>query len=364
MKILQLIQKKQYRGAEVFCCQLSSHLLNLGHEVEVYSIYNGEAELSFQDQKVKSLNRQADMRLFDYKGWRKLSRIIKEFQPDVIQANAADTLKYAVLSKLFFKWKCPLIYRNASVFSFYAKTRFSRILNSFLLSKVDLIISVSQASKIDLNALFPFTTKKSLVIPVGIEEGAVIKNATPIIYKNHLNLIHIGSFTKEKNHVGILNIFQKVYSEIPDVGLHLLGEGPLRKEMQQRVKELGLEKNVRFYGEVQNPSSYLQSSNVLILPSLIEGLPGVILEAMYSKISVVAYDVGGIPEIISNTTGHIIIKGDEDNFSSAVISELKNPNQNKLNNAYNMVRRDYLNKEIAEKFVELYKSLSSEGNGN
>jgi len=95
LKILQLIQKKQYRGAEVFGCQLSNHLMALGHEVEVYSIYDGNAPLSFQGKEVKTLSRPKNRRFVDYVGWRKLARVIEEFEPDIIQANAADTLKYA-----------------------------------------------------------------------------------------------------------------------------------------------------------------------------------------------------------------------------------------------------------------------------
>ena len=102
MRILQIIQQKQYRGAEIFACQISSHLINLGHKVEIVSIYDGNALLPFKN-KIPTLSSQDSNRYLDLQGWKKLADIIEGFKPDIIQANAADTLKYAVFSKLNYK---------------------------------------------------------------------------------------------------------------------------------------------------------------------------------------------------------------------------------------------------------------------
>jgi len=330
----------------------------MGHEVEVYSIYNGNAELFFHEKKrVKSLNRNSGRRLVDYNGWYKLSLIINEFKPDIIQANAADTLKYAVISKILFKWKSPLVYRNASVFSFYAISRSSKVLNRFFLKNVDKIISVSEASKNDLNKLFPFTRTKSTVVPVGIEKKMDLSNTEPIAFKRKINIIHIGSFTREKNHLGILKIFKKVHLEVPDIDLHLLGDGPLKQEIKDKALELGLNEIVHFHGEIQDPYPYLLSSDVLVLPSIIEGLPGVILEAMYSKVPVVAYDIGGVNEVVNNSTGELVQKGDEDAFVNAVIKSLRNRSIEQVENAYNNVTGNFINSKIAERFARIYKEI-------
>ena len=128
----------------MFSCQLSNHLLRQGHQVEVMSIFDGEADLPF-DGRVRSLSGKKDWRYTDFRGWRKLAGFIKHFQPDVVQANAADTLKYAICSKILHKWKVPVIYRNASSASFYIKDPFSKAFNAFLLKRVDMILSVSHA---------------------------------------------------------------------------------------------------------------------------------------------------------------------------------------------------------------------------
>lgn len=360
MRILQIIQKKQYRGAEIFCCQLSNHLMNLGHEVEVYSVYDGKASLPLERKKVKTLNRNQKRRFVDYSGWKQLAGIIKNFKPDIVQANAADTLKYAVMSRFVFGWKAPLVYRNASASSFYVKSFFSRTINRFLLRNVDIIISVSKASKSDINKLFPFTVSKSKVIPVGIEEKALdkIPDSTKVNQQKK-NIIHIGSFTKEKNHFGLVDIFRKVKAILPEVELHLLGEGPLKNDVLEKVKIYGLENSVKFYGEIQDPLPYLKASDLLVLPSIIEGLPAVILEAMYAKVPVVAFKVGGISEIITPETGNILKCNDNQGFADTIVQQLKKSHDLKVDNAYNMVKHNYLNKEIAKKFLETYQSVQA-----
>ncbi|MDT0689824.1 glycosyltransferase family 4 protein [Salegentibacter sp. F188] len=344
----------------MFCCQLSNHLIKLGHEVEVYSIYDGSASLPLLHKEVKTLARPRKRRFVDYKGWFQLARIIDEFQPDIIQANAADTLKYAVLSKIIFNWKKPLVYRNASASSFYVKTRFSKRINEFLLKRVDAIVSVSEASKDDLNKLFPFTATITSVVPVGVEEKRFLEgNPLRPESQHKKKLLHIGSFTKEKNHYGILKIFQRILSSEPSVELHLLGEGVLRNKIQEKANELDLEGSVYFHGEVEDPTLYIEFSDVLILPSLIEGLPAVVVEAMYQKLPVVAYNVGGISEILNNNTGYLIEKNDENSFAAAVLKELENSDKNKVENAFNLVSEKFMNSEIAKQFLRIYAEIRS-----
>lgn len=367
MKVLHLIQKSQLRGAEIFASQLASHINHAGHTAVIVSIFSGEAVLPFTGNII-SLNGNPKGRLYDFKAWKKLADIIKTENPDVVQANAGDTLKYAVFSKLFYRWKQPIVFRNASTISLYIKTWSQRNWNKFLFRFVQKIISVSNTSAQDFSRLFPDHKNKVITIPIGIEHSessqVINGNVNDRVKLNGLGprIMHVGGFTFEKNHQGLIEIFEEVLKEQPAATLYLVGDGPLKKDLEQLVKTKRLETNVKFCGFQSNPMSYMRSADALVLPSIIEGLPGVLLEAFYCKIPVVAHNVGGIQEIVKNkVTGRLIQKGDTKAFAKAILEAVqKNEHNQKLvDNAYELVVSNYLNTKIANQFINVYLSLAS-----
>lgn len=359
MVIFQLIQKFQLRGAEMFASQLSQHLENNGHDVFLISLFPGSCELPFSGKKI-GLNRPSTIRFFDYIGWRNLAELIKKYNPDVIQCNAGDTLKFAVLSKKIFSWKQPIVARNASMVSLYINNKPTKLINHWLYKHVDFIVSVSENSKRDIVNLFPEVASKITVIPVGIEfyvpkvvEWKGGKSALK-------HIIHVGGFSFEKNHEGLLNIFKKYSVNNVDTHLHLLGEGPKKETIQQLSTDLNLNNKVTFYGWVSNPMDYICKADALVLPSIIEGLPGVILEAMISRKPVVAYNVGGVSEVIQNhKTGYLVNQNNEAEFVSSLEDALSNANEEMIQNAYNLVNQKYRNDVITKQFEQVYQQLRS-----
>ena len=358
MKILQLIQKKQLRGAEVFAAQLSAHLVEQGHEVLIVALLDGKDQLPFAGNII-SLQVSLGKKMFDVAGWKKLNQIIADFKPDIIQANAGDTLKYAVFSKMLFRWKQPLVFRNASMVSHYAKGKISKIFLEFLFRYTKHIVSVSHTTRKDLIEQFNVAAAKITTIPVGIE----LKTIQPISVfdKTKINIIHVGGFSFEKNHKGLLSIFKKVVSQHDNYRLWLLGEGTLKTQTEALVDELNLRPYTHFLGYVNNPMDYIHNADLLVLPSIIEGLPGVITEAFYCKTPVVAYNVGGIADLIEDDeTGRIIKVGDEQSFVNAIVNITSSSVEEKnriTTAAYKKVMDGFTNKQIALRFATLYKSL-------
>ena len=359
MTILQLIQKPQLRGAELFACQLSNELLLQGHTVIVVALFPGASELPFLGQLIL-LNRPLSQRWMDFGGWKQLDRLIAQYQPDIIQCNAGDTLKFAVISKRIFRWKTPIIARNASIVSAYIKHPVVKWINKKLYQTTQAVVSVSQLSAMDLNQLFPETRAKTTVIPVGVP----LHELQPVQWKNEgkatVNIIHVGGFTFEKNHTGLLSIFEHFLVNHPDAHLHLMGDGPLRSAIAALVDEKGLNEFVTFYGFVPNVIDYIHHADVLVLPSSIEGLPGVILEAMYAQTPVVAYNVGGVSEVLQNNeTGYLIAKGDESSFVSA-LEQAINPTvtQPLLKKGHELVVQKFNNTYLAKQFEKIYYKLS------
>ena len=169
----------------------------------------------------------------------------------------------------------------------------------------------------------------------------------------------MGGFSFEKNHVELISIFKKVLKVKPKTYLHLLGDGKLKPEIENLVANENIEENISFYGFVDNPLDYINAGDVLVLPSIIEGLPGVLLEAMFCRTPVVAYNVGGVAEIVNSKTGSLVEKANENEFTNAIIHNLEQPNLSKVENAFQMVKSGFMNKKLAVEFLEFYNKVQN-----
>lgn len=362
MKILQLITRQQRRGAEIFACQLASALQAKGHVVEVLNLFDGNADLPFKGE-IKSLQADPKKRFYDWKSWKKLAEFIREFEPDIIQANASETLKFAVLSQVIFGWKSQIVYRNANQISGFMRNGLQKTWNKFLLNQVAGIASVAEASVSDLIQTFQLKSKPIRVIPIGIDSVEINEKlkhdsilTLPVSF-----LIQIGGWVPEKDPLGMISIFAKLTGDFPDLNLILMGSGRLEAEMIQRIQESDLAERIHLIPNQQNIFPILAKAKALVMPSKIEGLPGVILEAMYCQIPVIAYGVGGIGEVLkTGKTGWLVPAGDQQVFKQAIVECLSLPDQalQKItNNGKKLVEEKYQITRIAEDFEAFYKEI-------
>jgi glycosyltransferase involved in cell wall biosynthesis len=103
--------------------------------------------------------------------------------------------------------------------------------------------------------------------------------------------------------------------------LTIVGEGSLRKSLEQRTKELQIEELVEFVGSQKDPAPYFSSSDIFVLPSLWEGFGIVILEAFRAKLPVVASNIEGPSELIQdNVNGLLFEKENEHELANRIIS--------------------------------------------
>jgi glycosyltransferase involved in cell wall biosynthesis len=362
VRIIQLVQKPQLRGAEIFASQLSSQFMLKKHEVIMICLQPGRSALPF-DGEIVHLNRPGSSRLWDWEGWRHLARIIKELKPDIVQANAGDTLKYAVLSKMFFRWNVPIVYRNANKVSDFIDSFPKKLFNKFLVHRVNYVASVSELCRQDLIKLYTFSATRTITIPIGLNLSSVNKHLAddlkPVFSTGKI-LVHVASFVPEKNHLGLLRIVKRLLESGQNVKLILIGDGKLRNVIEEQIQQLELGNRVLVLGYRTDVMTIVANAHAFVLPSLIEGLPGVILEAMYCKTPVVAYDVGGISEVVrNNETGWLVKAGDEAGFVQAVSEVLDVDVTDVTNRAYEIVVREFDNRVIAERFEEVYRVVIS-----
>lgn len=106
--------------------------------------------------------------------------------------------------------------------------------------------------------------------------------------ENHFAVCHIGRFSEEKNHRFLLEVFARIQKTLPGARLLLIGDGPLKQEIQQLSKELSIASKVSFLGIRKDVSEILQAADLFLFPSLFEGLGIVAIEAQCTGLSVLA----------------------------------------------------------------------------
>jgi sugar transferase (PEP-CTERM/EpsH1 system associated) len=127
-----------------------------------------------------------------------------------------------------------------------------------------------------------------------------------------------------KHHVALLEAFKIVVRALPTAQLLIVGDGELRGELEEYVKELGIVPNVRFLGTRFDIPELLRIMDVVTLTSLSEGFSLALLEAMAAEAPVVASDVGGNSEIVVNgKTGFIVPVRDPVKLADALLMLLK-----------------------------------------
>lgn len=121
----------------------------------------------------------------------------------------------------------------------------------------------------------------------------------------------------QKNHSTLLKAFHAYYLRNPQARLVLVGDGPMRTQLTNQIKELEIFDKVILTGKVSNVREHLEIFNVFVLPSLTEGFGLVLLEAMEANLPIIASNISAIPEVIGQG-GLLFQAGDEKDLATKI----------------------------------------------
>ena len=138
----------------------------------------------------------------------------------------------------------------------------------------------------------------------------------------------------------------------------VLGDGPLRQDLENLAREYGISNEIHFLGHCTDVHSYLESADVFVLPSRREGTPISLLEAMQASVPIIASAVGGIPNVIGKS-GILVTPEDPKSLKDALLTLYDNP---KLRSEYSITARkrfeeNYDSAPMYRKYVELYDHI-------
>lgn len=136
----------------------------------------------------------------------------------------------------------------------------------------------------------------------------------------------VGRLSGEKGHYDLLRAGVLVKAAEPTVRFLIVGDGPLRNQLETMATEVGLADSVIFTGYRSDVASCLAASDLFVLPSLREGIPSVLLEAMSIGLPVICTRVGGVPEVVTDgETGMLVAPSSPTQLAEAILYLLYDP---------------------------------------
>jgi glycosyltransferase involved in cell wall biosynthesis len=127
-----------------------------------------------------------------------------------------------------------------------------------------------------------------------------------------VTFVTVGRCSPEKNHARLIRAFALVHKENPKTRLIVIGSGPLRKDLDELVAELGLNDSVIMAGQQNNPHAIMKKADCFVLSSDYEGQPMVILEARVLGLPVVSTDFASVRGSLSEGVGLVVPRTVED----------------------------------------------------
>ncbi len=281
--------------------------------------------------------------VFKYSKYENLHAVCKRLQKhisssdSVLVSNDGIELRMVQLMKL----KNPLVYIMHGDFNYYyglinqnqgVIDRYI-VISKNLYSNVFKILKQENTDKLFLE-YFP--------VPEIIQNQEQLKD---------IDLLFVGTFNERKGVQFLYSIFKEIQLKYPDVNFSLVGSGKLDEELRTQFKA---ESNVFFLGQLKTNevSIRMQKSKILLFPSLAEGLPNVVVEAMKSRCVSICSDLpSGIPDLIEHEiTGFKIPTGDTESFSQCAIHLLGNE-----------VKRNKIASNAFKKAIDMFQPNTNAG---
>jgi len=232
----------------------------------------------------------------------------------------------SVVPAIFPRWfrKKPFVATmHTSHFLRLAKKTLWKIALRFLLNRPDIILAPS----VEIRDV-------AMQLANGIEAYAMVnavdvKRFKPVEAKIHAenseSIIIVPRRLFEKNGVEFAVRAMPIVRREIDAHLYLIGDGPMKDKLEKLVEELDIADVVHFLGKIPNVDmpAYISSADLIVIPSLMEATSVAGLESMACERPIVASNVGGLPEIVTNETGRLAEPGNYEDLAQKIIDVLK-----------------------------------------
>lgn len=352
MKIMQVIPVLDLAGAETMCQNLAIELRKMGHEVMVVSLYKKETVLT---ENLR--NESIPVEWMDKKNGLdpscifRLCKLIRQFNPDVVHSHIYAG-KYAHIAATMAGVKIK-VYTVHNVAQKEA-TDSNRKMNKVLFKKFGVVpVALTAEVQKSIENVYDMDAEN---VPI-VFNGIPLEKCIPVqVYKTHAaEIVHVGRFCEEKNHRNLIRGFAKAHAKFPEIHLKLYGDGPLRNDMEKLVSELQADNYIHFMGLTNDVYSAMSEADAFILPSIYEGMPMTLIEAMATGLPIITTPVGGIVDMLKDGSEAIFTGTDTESIADSISMLVNNVElRQSLGQAALERAKQFSAKAMAEKYTELY----------
>ena len=363
MKILHLVSSGGYYGKESVIINLCAALEKAGCSTEVGAFLNSSAP---NDEVVTRAHRQhLTARTFACRGRMDLGTVktirdhIRSQQIDLVHTHDYKADLYGYLAA---RWAGRPVFATCHLwFGSGLPARFYGSLDRFVLRHFDGVIGVSPPIGETLHKSWVPERKVAVIANgidfspfLGVEDGSSDRE-----FGRDLTIGIVGRLVPQKGHPILFAAARGILEKFPAARFIVIGDGPDRVQLEGLAQESGISSSVCFAGYRDDMARAYAGLDLMVMPSLDEGLPMTLLEAMAAKRAVVASNVGAIPEVIEHGQNGLLVEpGNVDDLRQAVLLLLDDRSlRNRIGEkARNSVSR-FSSERMADNYLEFYRRM-------
>lgn len=305
-KVLQLIETSGPGGAERVLVNLVGQLSQRGYYPLICLRKSGwlSQQLEALPSQIKIIPQDG---YINCRWFRHIGNLIRAEQVSVIHAHEFSMNVYGTILSAITGVPLVTTVHGKSYYSEKWRRRFAYR----LVSRGSKMVAVSEDIRQFLINKVGIKEKHVITIPNGIDVSAYDDRfdaeQRPTNGPRKYVIGSVGSLYPVKGHTYLLKALAIVLKKHPDVICKIAGQGHLISQLEVEAAELGIEQRIEFLGLCDNIPQFLQNIDIFVLPSVSEGLPLAILEAMAAGKPIIATNVGGISEAVQDQRSGFLV---------------------------------------------------------
>ena len=365
-KVLLLIDEASVGGGQNHVLWLAEGLAGDGFQVAVACEARGYLVDELQSAGINHFSVEI-RNTVSPKSFRALWKVVREFSPDIVHTHGGTAGLYGRIVGHLQKRLIVHTYHGIHYLHFegFLKKYLYLTFDRQLLRWTNATICVAESDRTLALEQRLAKRESNYLIPNGIsvERMKVRLNRNLDRRKQKSEKVIIGTIGRlheQKGHKYFVEAAAELVKQLPNIEIRIIGDGDCRTQLQAQVVDLGLQDVIYFMGTRRDIAAQLSQMDVFVLPSLWEGMPFVLLEAMAAGVPIVATNVDGVSEILKHEfEGVLVPPRDPHALAEAIVKVFRNKKRTReiVVNAKKKIAAEFSIEKMVQSTESVYRSL-------